>query len=193
MREIQFQKKEPTGYVYHSLYSAFILEDFSILIDRPIDNDMASEVILTLRLLHKTDSEKPITIYINSPGGSVSAGMAIFDYCAAISNPIHTVGLGLCASMGAFLLICLGQVRKVGENCEIMLHQPLVTGMGPGKATDVEIAARQLLKTREKINAHLAKHSHLNEKEIEELSDSDKWLTAADALKLGFIDGFYRT
>ena len=148
-------------------------------------------MILTLKHLHEKDPKREITIYINSPGGSVSAGMAIFDYCQKISNPIRTIGLGLCASMGAFLLISLGDNRQAGQNCEIMLHQPLITGMPGGKATDVEIVARQLLRVKEKINFHLARHSNLSEKEIEELSESDKWMSAQEALKYGFIDALF--
>lgn len=191
MRDICIQEKTPTGYSQYSLYSDFVLNGFSVMIDQSIDKNLATEVILTLKHLHKKDPDREITIYINSPGGSVSDGMAIFDYCQKISNPIRTIGLGLCASMGAFLLICLGKTREAGPNCEIMLHQPLISGMPGSKATDVEIVARQLLRVREKINFHLAKHSNLSEKEIEVLSESDKWMSAQEALKYGFIDSLF--
>lgn len=191
MRDFQIQKKTPKGYSYGSLFSNFVEDDFSIMIDRSIDSDLSTEVIMTLRYLNKKDPDREITIYINSPGGSVSDGMAIFDFCQKLSNPIKTIGLGLCASMGAFLLICLGTNREAGKNCEIMIHQPLITGMPGSKATDVEIVARQLLKIREKINLHIAERSSLSEKEIEVLSESDKWMSAEEALEYGFIDSLY--
>ena len=153
------------------------MDDFSILIDRTIDADLATEVILNLRYLNTIDSKREITIYINSPGGSVTDGMAIYDYTRLISNPIRTIGIGLCASMAAFLLSTLSNKRYVTKNCVLLYHQPLINHIG-GQTSDIDIVAKRMVIMREKINI------------LENMNClSDCWMSAQEALNYGLIDG----
>lgn len=156
-----------------------------------IDDDMAQLVISQLQYLDNNGAEE-ITLQINSPGGSVSAGLAIYDTLNFVKARITTVGLGLCASMGAFLLSAGSHgCRKATENCEILIHQPL--GGASGQASDIIIAAEHIKRTRERINRILADNTGQTMKTIEKDTDRDKIMTAQEALAYGLIDEVIRS
>ena len=151
-------------------------------------NDMTAEIITnSLLILESEDSDAPITLFINSPGGSVSAGMSIFDTMQYVSCPVYTIATGLAASMGSFLLAA-GEPghRMAMPNAEIMIHQPL--GGMRGQATDMDIAAQHILSTRDKLNRILAKRCGQLLKKIAKDTERDNWLSADEALEYGLID-----
>jgi len=151
-------------------------------------NDISAEIINnSLLILESEDPEAPITMFINSPGGSVSAGMSIYDTMQYVSCPVYTIATGLAASMGSFLLAA-GEPghRMAMPNAEIMIHQPL--GGMRGQATDMDIAAKHILATRDKLNRILAKRCGQPLKKIAKDTERDNWLTAEEALAYGLID-----
>lgn len=156
----------------------------------PIFESISDEV--ALRIISELDyfSQKkgPIYLLINSPGGSISAGYSILDYCRLVPNKIITIGIGSAASMGSFLLTCAGDERYVTDNCELLYHQPLV-GHISGQATDVEIQTKHLLQIKNKVIQDLSKKSNLSTKKLKDLLDRDSWLSKEDALKYNLIDG----
>lgn len=164
-----------------------LLEDNIILINEQITDQMSASVVAQLLTLESKDPNKPITIYINSPGGSVSAGFAIYDVMNNISNPIITIANGLAASMAAILLSSgtRGQ-RYAMPNSTIMIHQPL--GAAQGQASEISIMAQQILKTKEKLNILLSKNTGTPLTDIIKACDRDNYLNAEEALKLGIID-----
>lgn len=151
-------------------------------------NDVtASLVVAQLLYLESQDSEKDISLYINSPGGSVTAGMAIYDTMNYIKCDVSTICIGMAASMGAFLLSSGAKGKRIAlPNSEIMIHQPL--GGAQGQATEIEIAARHILKTREKLNQILADNTGKPIEQIALDTDRDNWLSAQEALEYGLID-----
>ncbi len=169
-----------------------LLEDNIILINEQITDQMSASVVAQLLTLESKDPNKPITIYINSPGGSVSAGFAIYDVMNNISNPIITIANGLAASMAAILLSSgtRGQ-RYAMPNSTIMIHQPL--GAAQGQASEISIMAQQILKTKEKLNILLSKNTGTPLTDIIKACDRDNYLNAEEALKLGIIDKIIKT
>ncbi len=151
-------------------------------------NDVtASLVVAQLLYLESQDSEKDISLYINSPGGSVTAGMAIYDTMNYIKCDVSTICIGMAASMGAFLLSSGAKGKRIAlPNSEIMIHQPL--GGAQGQATEIEIAARHILKTKEKLNQILADNTGKPIEQIALDTDRDNWLSAQEALEYGLID-----
>lgn len=189
MRNLTITEATPRGTNTKTVYSSFVMDDFSILIDRTIDADLATEVILNLRYLNTIDSKREITIYINSPGGSVTDGMAIYDYTRLISNPIRTIGIGLCASMAAFLLSTLSNKRYVTKNCVLLYHQPLINHIG-GQTSDIDIVAKRMVIMREKINKMIVeKSNNFTYEQACQMFDRDCWMSAQEALNYGLIDG----
>ncbi len=157
----------------------------------PIDDDMAQSVISQLQYLDDNDAEE-ITLQICSPGGSVSAGLAIYDTMNYIKARVVTVGIGMCASMGAFLLSAGSRgFRRATQNCEILIHQPL--GGAQGQASDIIIAADHIKRTRERINRILADNTEQTLENIEKDTDRDKIMTAQEALAYGLIDEVIRS
>ena len=151
-------------------------------------NDMtATSVVAQLLFLESEDSDKDISLYINSPGGSVTAGMAIYDTMNYIKCDVSTICVGMAASMGAFLLSggTMGK-RCALPNSEIMIHQPL--GSSSGQATDLQIAAEHILKTKEKLNRILASNCGKNIEQIIADSDRNNWMSAPEALEYGLVD-----
>ena len=141
----------------YDIYSR-LLKDRIIMLGSAIDDNVANAVVSQLLFLEAEDPEKDIYLYINSPGGSVTAGMAIYDTMQFIKPDIQTVGMGMCASMGSFLLTAGTKGKRYAlPNCEVMIHQPL--GGAQGQATEIEIAAKHILKTREKLNGILAERA----------------------------------
>ncbi|MGY3766640.1 ATP-dependent Clp endopeptidase proteolytic subunit ClpP [Vagococcus vulneris] len=170
----------------YDIYSR-LLKDRIIMLSGPIDDNVANSVIAQLLFLDAQDPEKDIYLYINSPGGSVSAGLAIYDTMNFIKSDVQTIVLGMAASMGSFLLSSGTKGKRFAlPNSEIMIHQPL--GGAQGQATEIEIAARHILKTREKLNNILAKNTGQPIEVIEKDTDRDNYMSAEDAKKYGLID-----
>ncbi|MGY3777294.1 ATP-dependent Clp endopeptidase proteolytic subunit ClpP [Isobaculum melis] len=170
----------------YDIYSR-LLKDRIIMLSGPIDDNVANTVIAQLLFLDAQDSEKDIYIYINSPGGSVSAGLAIFDTMNFIKADVQTIAMGMAASMGSFLLTAGAKGKRFAlPNSEIMIHQPL--GGAQGQATEIEIAAKHILNTRERLNRILAERTGQPIEVIEKDTDRDNFMSAEDAKAYGLID-----
>lgn len=164
-----------------------LMEDSIILINGEINDDTAMVVTSQLLYLTAKDADKPIQIFINSPGGSVTAGLAIMDIMKAISNPIYTICMGLAASMGAFLLSCGDKGKRIClPHAEVMIHQPL--GGTKGQATEIQIMAEHILHTKQVLNEILAENTGRDIELIAQDTERDKWLTAEDAKNYGLVD-----
>ena len=170
----------------YDIYSR-LLKDRIIFIGEQIDEHLASVVVAQLLFLEAEDSEKDICIYINSPGGSVTAGMAIYDTMQYIKPDVSTICIGMAASMGAFLLSSGTKGKRFAlPNAEIMIHQPL--GGVNGQAEDIKIHAEWILKTRDKLNKILAANTGQDMSVIERDTDRDNFMGAAEAAEYGLID-----
>ena len=170
----------------YDIYSR-LLKDRIIFIGEQIDEHVASIVVAQLLFLEAEDPEKDICIYINSPGGSVTAGMAIYDTMQYIKPDVSTICIGMAASMGAFLLSSGAKGKRFAlPNAEIMIHQPL--GGVNGQAEDIKIHAEWILKTREKLNRILAANSGQPLEKIEHDTDRDNFMGAQEACEYGLID-----
>ncbi len=173
----------------YDIYSR-LLEDRVIFIADEIDMQLANSVVAQLLYLESKDSTKDIYIYINSPGGLVTAGFAIYDTMRYIKCDVCTICVGMAASMGAFLLAGGTKGKRFAlKNAEIMIHQPL--GGAQGQATDISIQAEQILKTKKKLNSILAENTGRDYSEIERDTDRDNYMTTQEALEYGIIDGIY--
>lgn len=174
----------------YDIYSR-LLKDRIIFIGEEIDDHLASLVVAQLLYLEAEDPEKDINIYINSPGGSVSAGMAIFDTMQYIKPEVSTICVGLAASMGAFLLSAGQKGKRYAlPNAEIMIHQPL--GGARGQAEDVKIQAEWLLRTREKLNAILSETTGQPVEKVARDTDRDNFMSADEAKEYGLVDHVIR-
>lgn len=170
----------------YDLYSR-LLEDRIIFLSGEIDDAVANTVVAQLIYLEGKDPAKDISLYINSPGGSVSAGLAIYDTMNYIRCDVSTICIGMAASMGAFLLSSGQKGKRFAlPNSEIMIHQPL--GGAQGQASDIKIAAEHILKTKRKLNEILAKNSGKPLAQIEHDTDRDNYLSADEAMAYGLID-----
>ena len=170
----------------YDIYSR-LLEDRIIFLTGEIDDTVADLIVAQLIYLEGRDSQKDISLYINSPGGSVSAGFAIYDTMNYIKCDVSTICIGMAASMGAFLLSSGQKGKRFAlANSEIMIHQPL--GGAQGQASDIKIAAEHILKTKRKLNEILAKNSGKPLSQIEHDTDRDNYLSADEALEYGLID-----
>lgn len=169
----------------YDIYSR-LLKDRIIIINGEINNDVANSVVAQLLFLDSLNSED-ISIYINSPGGSVTDGMAIYDTMNFINSDVSTIGMGMCASMGAFLLSSGEKGKRyVLPNCEVMIHQPL--GGAQGQATEIKIAAEHILKTKDKLNKILSVNTGKDLNVIEQDTDRDNFMDSNEALNYGIID-----
>ena len=170
----------------YDIYSR-LLKDRIIMIGSAIDDNVANSVVSQLLFLQAQDSEKDIYLYINSPGGSVTAGMAIYDTIQHIKPDVQTISLGLAASMGSFLLTAGAKGQRYAlPNAEIMIHQPL--GGAKGQASDIKIQADLILRTRDTLNRILAENTGRSIEEIARDTDRDKFMTADEALAYGLVD-----
>ncbi len=170
----------------YDLYSR-LLKDRIIFLSGEIDDAVANTVVAQLIYLEAKDPSKDISLYINSPGGSVSAGLAIYDTMNYVKCDVSTICIGMAASMGAFLLSSGQKGKRFAlPNSEIMIHQPL--GGVQGQATEIQIAAEHILKTKRKLNEILAKNSGRTVQELERDTDRDNYLSAQEALEYGLID-----
>ena len=164
-----------------------LLRERIIFLGSPVMDDMANAICAQLLLLAAEDPERDIWLYINSPGGSISAGMAIYDTMQFVANDVATVGLGLAASMGQFLL-CAGAKGKryATPHARIMMHQPS-GGIG-GTAADIAIQAEQMLYVKKQMAERIAFHTGQSADQIEKDSDRDRWFSAEEARDYGFVD-----
>ena len=170
----------------YDIYSR-LLEDRIIFLSGEIDDAVANTVVAQLIYLEAKDPNKDINLYINSPGGSVSSGLAIYDTMNYIKCDVSTICIGMAASMGAFLLSSGAKGERFARpNSEIMIHQPL--GGAQGQASDIKIAAEHILRTKKKLNRILAENSGKPIEQIERDTDRDNYLSAEEALNYGLID-----
>lgn len=179
-------EKERDGERAYDIYSR-LLKDRIVFITGEIEPNMASTIIAQLLFLEKEDSKADIQMFINSPGGHITAGMAIFDTMNYIKPDVSTIAVGLAASMGSFLLAGGTKGKRYAlPNSKIHMHQPL--GGAEGQATDIDIAAREILKTREKLFKMLAQFTGQKFETIEKDADRDKYFTALEAKEYGLVD-----
>ena len=170
----------------YDIYSR-LLKDRIIFLGGEIDDDTTNLVVAQLIFLEADDPDKDISLYINSPGGSVTAGMAIYDTMQYIKCDVSTICVGMAASMGAFLLAAGAKgKRKALPNCEVMIHQPL--GGARGQATDVAIQAEQLIKIKNKMNQILAQRTGQPVERVAQDTERDNYMDAAAALQYGLVD-----
>jgi len=167
-----------------------LLNDRIIFLSDEVNDTTASLVVAQLLFLEAQDPDKDISFYINSPGGSVTAGMAIYDTMKFIKCDVSTICIGMAASMGAFLLSAGTKGKRIAlPNSEIMIHQPL--GGAKGQATDIKIHAELILRTRDNLNRILAENTGKSIEEIARDTERDNFMTAAQALEYGLIDKIY--
>lgn len=173
----------------YDIYSR-LLNDRIIMLCEEVNETTASLVVAQLLYLEGQDPDKDICLYINSPGGSISAGMAIYDTMQYIKCDVSTICIGMAASMGAFLLAAGTKGKRLSlPNSEILIHQPLIGGGGiQGQTTDVKIHAEHLVRTREKMNRMLAQMTGKTVEELERDTERDNYLTAQEAKEYGLID-----
>ena len=170
----------------YDIYSRLLRERLVFLVG-PVNDQTANLVVAQLLFLESENPDKDISLYINSPGGSVSAGMSIFDTMNFIKPDVSTLCMGMAASMGAFLLSAGAKGKRFAlPNSKIMIHQPL--GGAQGQATDIEIHAREILKTREQLNKILAERSGQPLEKIQNDTERDYYMTADEAASYGLID-----
>jgi len=173
----------------YDIYSR-LLRDNIIFLGTPIDDNIANVIIAQLLFLSGEDPEKDIQLYINSPGGSITAGMAIYDTMQYIKNDVSTLCIGQAASMGAFLLMSGKKGKRFAlPNSRILIHQPLIMGGGiSGQATEIDIQAREILRIRELMNKIQAEHTGQTLEQVERDTDRDFIMNSAQAKEYGIID-----
>ena len=179
-------EKSPYGERAYDIYSR-LLKERIIFLGTGINDGVANAVIAQLLFLESQDADKDIKIYINSPGGSVSAGLAIYDTMQYIKPDVSTICVGMAASMGAVLLAAGAKGKRFAlPNAEVMIHQ--VMGGAEGQAADIKIAAEHILRIKDRLNTILVKHTGQKLKTIENDTDRDNFMTAEEAKKYGLID-----
>ena len=173
----------------YDIYSR-LLKDRIIFLGEEVNEVTAGLIVAQLLFLESEDPDKDIHLYINSPGGSVTAGMAIYDTMQYIKCPVSTICIGMAASMGAFLLAAGEKGKRyILPNAEVMIHQPL--GGTQGQATDIKIAADHIIKTKEKLNNILSQRTGQSLEVIEKDTDRDNWMDAKTALEYGIVDAIF--
>ncbi|MDP3015170.1 MAG: ATP-dependent Clp endopeptidase proteolytic subunit ClpP [bacterium] len=179
-------EKTQYGERAYDIYSR-LLKERIIFIGGPINDAVANSIIAQMLLLEHEDPKKDITLYLNTPGGVVSAGLAIYDTMQHIKSDVSTICVGITASMGAVLLAAGKKGKRfILPNSEVMLHQ--VMGEAGGQAVEIEITARQILKIKDKLNQILAKHTNQSLSKIEKDTDRDFYLSAKEAKEYGLVD-----
>jgi len=179
-------EKSTYGERAYDIYSR-LLKDRIIFLGEPVNDHVANIVIAQLLFLDAENKDKDIKFYINTPGGSVTAGLAIYDTMQYIKSDVSTICVGMAASMGAVLLAVGAKGKRMAlPNSEIMIHQ--VMGGGEGQATEIKIIAEHILKTKDKLNLILSKHTGQKINTIEKDTDRDKFMTPEEAKKYGLID-----
>ncbi len=170
----------------YDIYSR-LLKDRIIFLGTPIDDQVANVIIAQLLFLESDDPDKEINIYINSPGGSVSAGLGIYDAMQHIKSPVNTTVVGLAASMGALLLTAGTGKRYALPNARVMIHQPHTQGVS-GQITDIEITAKELIKTKEQMAQIMSKHTGQPLERVLADTERDRWMSADEAKAYGLVD-----
>jgi ATP-dependent Clp protease protease subunit len=184
-------EKSQYGERSYDIYSR-LLKDRIIFLGGPINDMVANAVIAQLLFLEYEDPKKEIKMYVNSPGGVVTAGLAIYDAMLYVKPDVSTICVGIAASMGAVLLAAGKKGKRfILPNSEILLHQ--VMGAGEGQAVEIEIAAKHILKIKERLNQVLAKHTGQSLAKIEKDTDRDFWLNAQEAKDYGLVDEIIKT
>lgn len=179
-------EKSQFGERAYDIYSRLLRERI-IFLSGPINDAQANTIIAQLIFLENQDAKKDISLYINSPGGSVTAGLAIYDTMQFISCEVSTICVGMAASMAATLLAAGAKGKRIAlPNAEVLIHQ--VMGGAEGQATEIEISARHILATKERLNRILAKHTGQNIKKIEKDTDRDYYMSSDEAKEYGIID-----
>ena len=187
MNYVPYVIDNTNGHEYHSDLFSRLLSSRIISLSGEVDDDMASLAVAQLLYLESLDPNKDIQIYINSPGGSVTAGMAIYDTMQHVKCDVSTICVGLAASMGAFLLAGGTSGKRFSlPNAEIMIHQP--SGGAKGQATDIQIAAQNIQRTKNKLNELLAANTGRTLEEVTYDTDRDNFMSAEEALEYGLID-----
>jgi ATP-dependent Clp protease, protease subunit len=168
-----------------------LLRDRIIIVGRPIDDTMANLIVAQLVFLAAEDADKEIQIYVNSPGGSVSAGFAIYDTMQYVPCPVSTLALGRAASFGTVILMAGTKGKRFAlPNARIHLHQPLIAGQGlQGQASDLEIHAKEIMRIKAELNELIAKHSGQPLERVEKDTDRDFYMSPQEAIEYGLIDG----
>jgi len=171
----------------YDIYSR-LLNDRVVILSDEVNDQTASLIVAQLLYLEAQDPDKDIQFYINSPGGSISAGMAIYDTMNYIKCDVSTICIGMAASMGAFLLSAGTKGKRIAlPNSEIMIHQPLTSGV-QGQATDIKIRADHIIRTRERINRILCETTGQTMEVMDKATDRDNFMSAQEALEFGLID-----
>ena len=173
----------------YDIYSR-LLKDRIIFLGEEVNEVTASSIVAQMLFLESEDPDKEISFYINSPGGSITDGMAIVDTMNYIKCPVSTICVGLAASMGSVLLTCGAKGKRFATpNSEILIHQPLISGGLAGQTTEIKIHADHMVKTREKLNKLLSEKTGQSLEQIEKDTERDHYMTAQEALEYGLIDG----
>jgi ATP-dependent Clp protease, protease subunit len=172
-----------------------LLRDRIVIVGRPIDDVMANLIVAQLIFLAAEDPDKEIQMYVNSPGGAVASGLAIYDTMQYVKPPISTVAVGRTASFGTVLLMAGAKGRRFAlPNARIHLHQPLITGRGlTGQATDLDIHAREILRIKNELNHLIAQHTGQPLERIERDTDRDYYMSPEEAIAYGLVDGMIET
>lgn len=170
-----------------------LLKDRIVFLGAPVTDQLANSIIAQLLFLESEDPDKEISLYINSPGGSVTAGLAIYDTMQHIRCDVSTICVGQAASMGAVLLTAGEKGRRLAlPNSRILIHQPMIMGGISGQATDIDIQAREILKMRERLNMILRIHTGQTFEKVERDTDRDYFMSADQALEYGLVDQVIR-
>jgi ATP-dependent Clp protease, protease subunit len=179
-------EKTQYGERAYDIYSR-LLKDRIVFLGAPINDIVANSIIAQFLFLASQNAEKPIQFYINSPGGLISSGLAIYDTMQYVKSPVHTVCVGMAASMGAVLLAAGEKGKRFAlPNSQILIHQPM--GGAQGQASEIEIAAKEILKLRERLNKILVKHTGQDLEKISKDTDRDYYMTSDEAKTYGLID-----
>ncbi|MCX6019389.1 MAG: ATP-dependent Clp protease proteolytic subunit [Chloroflexi bacterium] len=179
-------ERDGRGERAYDIYS-LLLKERIIYLGTGINDQVANSIVAQLLFLEREDPEKEIRLFINSPGGQVYAGMAIYDTIQMIQAPVETYAVGLTASFGTLLLLAGTHGRRYAlPNATVHMHQPL--GGAQGQASDIEIQAREILRIKQMLNGIIMKHTHMNEEQVLRYTDRDIYLTAEQAKNLGLVD-----
>ena len=171
------------------MYDIFslLLRERIVFLGTPINGQVANVIVAQLLFLDREDSERDISLYINSPGGEIAAGLAIYDTMQLIQAPVSTIAVGMTASFGTILLTAGAKGRRYAlPHATIHMHQPL--GGVQGQATDIEIAAREILRKRDLLNEILRSHTGMDQAQIDRITDRDYYMTAEQAVEFGIVD-----
>jgi ATP-dependent Clp protease protease subunit len=182
-------EQTPKGERSYDIYSR-LLKDRIIILGGPVTDDVANSIIAQMFFLEMENPEQDIQLYINSPGGSVSAGLAIYDIMQFVKCDVATLCMGMAASMGS-LLLAAGKAgkRSILPHSRVMIHQPLIGGGGiSGQASDIEIHAREMLKTKKMLTDIYVEHTHKKYEDLEKAMDRDNFLSPEDAVAYGIVD-----